>query len=341
MAVSRRTPSSAPSLRAPRTKNPMLRLLWFDQQLRARKYPTAKQFADRFEMTPRTAYRDVEYFKEQLRLPITYDPQQGGYCYSEANAPLNPLLTVSEGELLALYVSQRVLEQYEGAPYAALLAGALQKISAYLTDTVTIDFDSLREGLSFHIGPPGRLELEIFAKASEAVRERKPLAMEYLTQSRNEVNRRVVDPYHLHNHSGVWYLIGYDHRTRQYRTFNLARVRKAQLQAKPFERPKGFDLKAYLRDSFSMMRGERVERVSIRFDPEQARYIQERQWHPTERRERRPDGSLTLHFELSGLEGVKRWVLSYGAHAEVLAPESLRKAVAAEARRLAATYRTT
>lgn len=87
------------------------------------------------------------------------------------------------------------------------------------------------------------------------------------------------------------------------------------------------------------MRGERVERVSIRFEPEQARYIGERTWHPTERRERHADGSLTLHFELSGLEGVKRWVLSYGGQAEVLAPESLRSAVAAQARRLAAVYR--
>lgn len=339
MAVSRRTRASGPSIRLPRNKHPLLRLVWFDRQLRAKKYPTAKQFAEHFEMTPRTAYRDVEYFREQLRLPITYDPRRGGYCYSEENAPLSPLITVTEGELLALYVSQRVLEQYEGTQYAALLAGALQKISTYLTDTVTIDFDALREGLSFHIGPPGRLEMEIFAKVSEAVRGQRPIAIEYLTQSRNEVTRRVVDPYHLHNHAGVWYLIGHDHRTRQVRTFNLSRVRKVQVQQRPFERRKDFDLKAYLRDGFGMMRGERVERVSIRFDAEQARYVEERTWHPTERRERHRDGSLTLHFELSGLEGVKRWVLSYGAHAEVLAPASLRRAVAAEARRLSALYR--
>ncbi len=339
MVVSRRPRAPGPLLKLPRNKNPMLRLVWFDQQLRAGRYPTARQFADHFEMTARTAYRDVEYFREQLRLPITYDPRQGGYCYSEASAPLNPLITVSEGELLALYVSQRVLEQYEGTQYAALLAGAFQKISAYLTDAVTIDFESLKEGLSFHIGPPGKLETELFAKASEAVKDRKPLAIEYLTQSRNEVNRRVVDPYHLHNHAGVWYLIGHDHKTRQVRTFNLSRVRKAQVQAKPFEHRKDFDLKAYMRDGFSMMRGEAVERVSIRFDAGQARYIQERTWHPTERRERHPDGSLTLHFQLSGLEGVKRWVLSYGPHAEVLAPDSLRRAVAEEARCLAALYR--
>ncbi len=317
----------------------MLRLVWFDQQLRAKKFPTARDFAERFEMTTRTAYRDVEYFREQLNLPISYDPTQGGYYYTEPNAPVSPMLTMTEGELVAIYIAQRVLEQYEGTQFGALLAHAFGKISALLTDTVTIDLDSLRDGFSFHIGPPGRLEVEIFTKASLAVRERKPLAIEYLTQSRGEVTRRVVDPHHLHNHAGAWYLIGYDHRTHSVRTFHLSRVRKASVQRTPFERQADFDIKVYLRESFAMMRGARVEQVSIRFDPDQARYVAERMWHPTERRERHRDGSLTLRFELSGLEGVKRWVLSYSSHAEVLAPASLRREVAAEAGRLAKLYR--
>lgn len=325
--------------RAPRNKHPMLRLLWFDQQLRAQKFPTARQFAERFEVTARTAYRDVEYFKEQLRLPISYDPKRGGYYYSEANVPVSPVFSITEGELLALYISQRVLEQYEGTPFAALLAGALQKLSGLLADAVTVDFQTLREAFSFHVGPPGTLETEIFAKASRAVTERRPVAIEYLTQSRGEVTRRVVDPYHLHNHGGAWYLIGFDHRTRSVRTFHLSRVRKAAVQPKTFERRPDFDLKTYLREGFGMIRGEQVEEVAIRFDAEQARYVAERTWHPTERRQRHPDGSLTLRFRLSGLEGVKRWGLSYGSHAEVLAPASLRREVAAEARRLAALYR--
>ena len=317
----------------------MLRFVWFDRQLRAGKFPTAQAYAGQFEVTQRTAYRDVEYFKEQMRLPIGYDPRRRGYCYTEPNAPLSPMVTVTEGELIALYVAQRVLEQYEGTQFGALLAHAFEKISSLLTDEVSVDLDALREGFSFHVGPPGRLEVEIFTRASRAVTERKALAIEYLTQSRGEVTRRVVDPYHLHNHAGAWYLIGYDHRRHVVRTFHLSRVRKAALQKRAFERRADFDVRAYLREGFSMMRGEKPERVAVRFDPYQARWIAERTWHPTERRERHTDGSLTLHFELSGLDGVKRWVMSYGSHAEVLAPASLRREVAQEARRMARVYR--
>ena len=45
-----------------------------------------------------------------------------------------------------------------------------------------------------------------------------------------------------------------------------------------------------------------------------------------------------MRFTTTGLEGVRRWVLQYGAHAEVLAPEELRSAVAEEAQALAAVY---
>ncbi len=339
MAMRRRSGRPAAAVRSfPRTRPPMLRLLWFDQQLRAQKFPTARAYAEHFEVTPRTAYRDVEYFREQMQLPIGYDPKRRGYYYTEPNAPLPPVVTVSEGELVALYIGQRVLEQYQGTQFGARLAHAFEKISSLLPDEVSIDLDTLREGFSFHIGPPGRLEVEIFEKASQALRERRGLAMEYLTQSRGEVTRRVVDPYHLHNHAGAWYLIGHDHRTRSVRTFHLSRVRKAALQKRTFERPAHFDIRAYLRDSFSMMRGETIEQVAVRFDAHQARWIAERTWHPTERRERHPDGSLTLHFELSGLDGVKRWAMSYGSRAEILAPASLRREVAEEVRRMARMY---
>lgn len=43
------------SLELPRDKHPMLRLIWFDRQLRAKKFPTARDYAERFEITPRTA----------------------------------------------------------------------------------------------------------------------------------------------------------------------------------------------------------------------------------------------------------------------------------------------
>jgi predicted DNA-binding transcriptional regulator YafY len=43
-------------------------------------------------------------------------------------------------------------------------------------------------------------------------------------------------------------------------------------------------------------------------------------------------------MQTSGLGEVRRWVMQYGGHAEVLAPAALRQAVIEEVRRMAEVY---
>lgn len=99
-----------------------------------------------------------------------------------------------------------------------------------------------------------------------------------------------------------------------------------------------FSLEDYLQNSLGIERGPQVYEVIIRFHRDQARWIKERQWHPGQVMEELPDGSLVLKMPLSGLQEVKRWVLSFGSRAEVLAPPELRREVAREAKELAALY---
>jgi len=68
--------------------------------------------------------------------------------------------------------------------------------------------------------------------------------------------------------------------------------------------------------------------VSVWFDPYEARWIRERQWHPTQTIDEHEDGSLTVHFRATGLSEVGRWVLSYGEHAVVQRPKKLRDHIA-------------
>src|SRR5262249_37360713 len=76
--------------------------------------------------------------------------------------------------------------------------------------------------------------------------------------------------------------------------------------------------------------------VTIRFAPRQARWIRERRWHRSARVQELLDGSLELHLRIAETSEIKRWVLQFGAEAEVVRPASLRRAVAEE---LAATLK--
>jgi predicted DNA-binding transcriptional regulator YafY len=80
---------------------------------------------------------------------------------------------------------------------------------------------------------------------------------------------------------------------------------------------------------------DQVLTVPFRFRRDQANYVRERLWHPSQTFEDHPDGSLTLTLRVADTIEVKRWILGWGAAAEVLEPESLRRAIAAEARKIA------
>ena len=69
-----------------------------------------------------------------------------------------------------------------------------------------------------------------------------------------------------------------------------------------------------------------------------ARYAVERNWHPSQKVITHPDGSCTLEFLAQNLDEIKRWVLPYGAGAEVIDPPELRRRVMEELRQTLRGY---
>ena len=88
-----------------------------------------------------------------------------------------------------------------------------------------------------------------------------------------------------------------------------------------------------------MLGGEGNYHVVIRFDPAVADQVRERDWHETQQMRDLPSGGLEVRLRLGALAEVERWVLGWGASAEVLGPAELRKRICLAAESLAATYR--
>ena len=87
------------------------------------------------------------------------------------------------------------------------------------------------------------------------------------------------------------------------------------------------------------MVAEPARRVRLRFAKERALQVAERSWHPSQKVEPQPDGSLELVLEVGSTTELRDWILSFGAAVEVLEPEELRAEVAAELARALARYR--
>jgi predicted DNA-binding transcriptional regulator YafY len=83
------------------------RFLWFHRQVKAEKYPNARILAEKFELSQKTAQRDMEFIRDRLNAPLVYMPDKRGYAYEEKTYEL-PGIWINEEELAALCISSRL-----------------------------------------------------------------------------------------------------------------------------------------------------------------------------------------------------------------------------------------
>jgi proteasome accessory factor B len=196
-----------------------------------------------------------------------------------------------------------------------------------LPDTISLNLADIEQTISFRTRAEPILNLEIFDTLARAAAHRQQIELAYRKPGRREAELRLVDPYHLANINGEWYLYAYDHTRKDIRTFVPARVQSVKLTGKTFERPQKFSLEKRLRDSFGVHSGEGEYEVVIRFNARAADYVREKKWHESQQLRELKGGGVELRMKLSSLMEIERWILSWGGDAKVLKPRELVEAV--------------
>ena len=306
------------------------RFFWIDQEIRAGRYPNNPKIAEKFEISLKTAQRTMDFLCYQLHAPVAYSPEKRGWYYTDPSYKLSAI-ELSEGDLIAILLAEKLSHQYRGTAIGAQVETAFSKVLNALTEKISIDLEALAEAHSFEAAATAWLNPEVFAQIGLAIQKKLRIEMEYFTASTNEVKWRTVNPLHLRNHLGDWYLIGWDHFRAEIRDFHCGRIRQLKVSDETFTPPENFDQKTYFESGFSMIRGGAEYDVEIIFDEYQARWMRERgKFHPTEEREELPDGEFCLRMKVRGLDGVKRFVLQYGKHVRVIKPDELKAEIKAD-----------
>jgi len=202
-------------------------------------------------------------------------------------------------------------------------------------------FSELDRAISFRSIGPAVVQVEIFERLSEAVLKTKEVEFDYKKLGSKTTERRRVQPYHLGLIDNLWYLFGFDVHRNQLRTFALPRIERVKVTQAKFHRPSGFSVAHQLAFSFGVFSkngNAKCETVRIRFDPFAAQLVQEREWHPSQKIKQLKGGVIELSLKLANFEEIERWILSWGAHARVVAPAQLKKRVAKTVSQLAKSY---
>jgi proteasome accessory factor B len=313
------------------SRPPLERMLRIHQALQSGGFPNASKLAREIEVATKTIHRDIEFMRDRLNLPIEFNPAKNGYFYT-GEVSAFPTMQITEGELFALVVAEKALQQYRGTSFEKPLLSAIRKMEQALPDTISLNLTDIEQTISFRTRAEPILDLKIFDALARAVAQRQQLELNYRKPGQTKTEARLVDPYHLANINGEWFLFAHDHAREDIRTFVPARIQSVKPTGKTFERPQKFSLEKRLRDSFGVHSGEGEYEVVIRFNPRAADYVREKKWHQSQQLRELKGGGVELKLKLSSLAEIERWVLSWGGDAKVLKPRELAEAVRKSAR---------
>lgn len=296
--------------------------------------PNCSTLSRLLEVSTKTIQRDIEFMRDRLGLPIEFRPEHNGFRYTE-EVDAFPTLQISEGELVALIVAEKALQQYRGTPFEKRLVGALRKLEQALPDTVSLNLADWDQSISFHTTaePPEQVP-PVLESLIRAAQRRQQLELRYRKPGARLEEERVVDPYQIANINGDWYLFAFDHLRKDLRRFVPARIVSATPTGKTFTRPAKFELQKLLQDSFGVRSKEGDFVVVLRFDPSVADYLREKRWHPSQEVKELEDGGVEVGLRLGSLQEIERWILSWGGAARVLAPPELIERVRRAAARI-------
>lgn len=296
------------------------------------------ELADDLGCVRRTIYRDLDALM-YAGFPVTSEKREGKAYYRFLEGFKLGDVPFTPDEILALAFGEDLLRTLEGTVFHDSIRSALGKIRAGLAPELTDFLGELAGAFRVLPGPHKRYadQRDAISTLNQAVLQRHRVTIAYRTGRTGETKSRSLAPYHVWYHGGGLYVIGHDDLSNEIRTFAVERILKATPTNDAFEVPDDFDFDSYTAASFGVV-AEPAERVCIRFAASHAHEIREREWHPSQRIEPLDDGGVDLELEVGTGTELRRWILTFGAAAEVLEPPSLRAEIEAELKTTLARY---
>jgi predicted DNA-binding transcriptional regulator YafY len=170
---------------------------------------------------------------------------------------------------------------------------------------------------------------DLFTKLMHGMRNHFTLELEYKAPRREQAGRYRLDPYKLWYQDHGLYVVGWDHYQADFRVFAVEWIVAVNTTDQRFKPREDFNFHAMKNTAFRFVWGE-PQQVRIRFNADQAAYARERMWHVSQRVFEQDDGTVVLQFSVADLIEIKRWLIGWGAGAEVLEPRELQDEIGGE-----------
>lgn len=308
--------------------------------LRQRRTPISRQaLIDELGCSQATLYRLIAELRDHLGAPLEQDPETRHFYYDRSlagNFEL-PGLWISPDELQALLNARQILADVQPGLLDEEL-GELQQRIAHLIDQQGLEFSAHPERVHIRHDAGRPVPARLFEDLLRALFRERRVQIRYHGRRRDEVSERVISPQRLTSYRDRWYLDAWCHSAEGLRSFAVERIVELELLDEAALAIGGDELRAHFDSAYGIFSGPAEHSAAIRFSAEAARWAADEHWHPEQRIEAADDGGIVLHLPFGSSRELVMDILRYGADAEVLSPAALRRAVADQARRMAACY---
>ncbi len=299
----------------------MSRLFEIVYLLMERKSLTAKELAERFEVSPRTIYRDIDTLSE-AGIPVYSSRGTGGGIRLMDDFVLNKsyLSEQEQNNILASLQGLSAIQVPDVEPVLSKLAALFGKNRASWID---VDFSNWSGGSQ---------EREKFILLKDAILQSKVITFDYYSAV-SEKTERVVEPLKILFKGMGWYLYGFCRAKQDYRVFKITRIKNLVNTEEAFDRAIPSSVFEQTDSAYSA----KVIQLKLKIDSALAYRVYDE--FEQENIIKDGDGSFTVSALFPEGDWIFGFILSFGSGAQVLEPPEIRYELAARVENILKLYR--
>jgi predicted DNA-binding transcriptional regulator YafY len=272
---------------------------------------TARDLAERFEVSTRTVYRDVDVLSAAGVPVFTNKGSGGGISLMEGYAFDRMLLSGQESESILLALQTLQAARYPEIGLILEKLGALFKNSS-ITNWVDVDFSPWGSGTE---------EGEKFNLIRQGILKRNSLQFDYVGTGGHR-SARSANPMRLQFKGKAWYLWAWCKSKKDFRSFRITRMRNVKLLSETFE-PKTIieECREDIESGTDNYRPMTKLWLKFKLRAEHRLYDD----YDDEMIKHNHDGTMEIILHFPEDEWVYGYLLSFGPDLEVIEPGHIRK----------------
>jgi predicted DNA-binding transcriptional regulator YafY len=291
-------------------------------QLQTRKVVRAKDIADRFDVSIRTIYRDIQTLAE-AGIPIGSEAGVGYYLADGYKLP--PVMFTKE-EVTAFLTAEKFIEKFTDDSIDLNFKSGMMKIRAILKNTERQLLENIEENIEVMRRRP-RIDKSdnsnYIQMLIESISDRKSLNIRYHTFYSNEIKDRNIEPIGIFFSSSYWHTIAFCELRQDYRDFRLDRILSITKTDKTFRKSHP-SIKDYLA---KVSKEQNLETMVLRIDKNIAQFLTEQKYYNGFVSEKIVGDKVQMTFLTSSTEYFLRWFLMFADKADIVKPDSLKIAL--------------